>query len=369
MSTIFNIILIILVILIVFYSIYSYGHVHDMEPIELPEKKFDTIISLPKIIDTKLPWLIRDIDFLGPDIVSGTGTQYNLKNSESIYNTVQRAFGNGFESRTSLNRTNTISSKMIESFRGGGPPAKETETKWRIYNSASMKKFTAPVKEECFDNEDQKTYSATLVYEWEDTALISVSKLQRLEDDKIFLHVTITLNPDTDFEVQYKNLDAAVSLIVNTFPDNECIFTGDWVHGHEKVFKRLYPTYHICDFTKMPTLYTKDGISSPNGLVVSDKLYDRVEYSTELSNHQSYGSFIIRGKLYISHETPGAFIDNEWKLDKMIDGIVKRADVDISLYGNPGTYDEVADAYSGDFSVGIVGYHEIFTTYTMNGLG
>jgi hypothetical protein len=315
----------ILIIFISAYIIYLLNKTYDNE--------YDSIIIFPETVTIPPPNLLIEANKHDPDLISSFGTAFSLEKTESKTVDVERIYNNNNQTNTSLDRDH-INMRGIEALQ-----EHHYKVKGGSYTSANIEKFAS---------EDLKSYA------WKGFGFMIIHKLRRLIDNKQIMFVSINLNPETSWERRkdeevntYKLLDGFLQYILATMPKkSEYIFTGQFSHGHENIFRLRMPSYHICDFKTMPTLFSDAKISSPNGLVVSKALYNRVEFTTDLVAGEGRGGFMVKGKLFINHEHPGTFMeDKHWDYKNMINHIVKNPDVDISLYGNNGTFSPNDDVF------------------------
>lgn len=143
-----------------------------------------------------------------------------------------------------------------------------------------------------------------------------VGNYKRLEDKKDFIFVSMyqTYKKFTD-DKSFKGLYQMIYTIKKLYPEQPYIITGNLnLHGHEKVFQELLSDALICHFNnKICTCNDYRGISSPDCLVVSNKLYKTIEYEVDffkgftMHNYPIFAKFYKNGKNEVTNKTNNGF--------------------------------------------------------------
>lgn len=100
----------------------------------------------------------------------------------------------------------------------------------------------------------------------------------------------------------YKAISELLQYIIKNYP-GEYIIVGDFnVQGHEKIFRHFLSdqNYHICNFYPYITCNDEQGIGSPDGIVISKKLYNHIKYGIDIYPGYSYQHYMLTAKLYIN---------------------------------------------------------------------
>lgn len=130
-----------------------------------------------------------------------------------------------------------------------------------------------------------------------------ILKFKRLIDNIEFYYIQITQTFGGYFkDNSYKAISEILQYIIQNYP-GEYIIVGDFnVQGHEKIFQYFLKdeNYHICPFYKYITCNDGEGLASPDGLVVSKKLYKHIKYNIDIYPGQSYQHYMISAELFIN---------------------------------------------------------------------
>lgn len=130
-----------------------------------------------------------------------------------------------------------------------------------------------------------------------------IMQFERLTDKVKFYYIQMTQSFGGYLkDNSYKAISELIQFIIKQYP-GEYIITGDFnVQGHEKIFQYFFKEkdYHICSFYQYITCNDNDGVASPDGIIVSKKLYKHVKYNIDIYPGYSYQHFMITAKLYIN---------------------------------------------------------------------
>jgi hypothetical protein len=336
--------IIIFITLIILNVCIYYAYTQKMKTPEVKyEEKYDTIIHVP--VNNQAP-ILHSLDNLkkfNPDLITSLGNDLSQVHSDKVSRKLDRAYQNFTE--LGLDRPH-LQSGFAESWR-----IRTADNNITNYMGISLTKFRPLTDPKLFTSEKLENGIQQNSY-------IMYSKVERLEDKKEFIFaciytkrkqldvtdITIDILTPENVHENYERLYNAVWYLTQTLaPDSEYIITAENDYGLDKVIKNLLPSYHVCDFSKVPTNFDTM-VYNINTIAVSDKLYDRIEYSSEIPDGESRslqyhgGGLILKAKLYITHEIPGVFVNKKWPLKKYFEDVIKRPGVDISMYNNPGTF-------------------------------
>lgn len=128
-----------------------------------------------------------------------------------------------------------------------------------------------------------------------------VTEYTRLSDDMKFYYVQASQNFGGYNNLNsYKVIDGLCRDLKKYYPNGEFIIVGDFnVHYHEAITEMHFgDTHHILKFHDIGSCDDNEGLAGPDGVVVSKKLYPRVEYSLDLAPIQNYQHFVVNVKLY-----------------------------------------------------------------------
>lgn len=217
------------------------------------------------------------------------------------------------------------------------------------YMSANKAKFRAMSDAVCYTSADP--YNSRMY----------VVRLLRVVDKHEFyyVHFTQTFKNSYTDDLSYTALVQALNTLKRFHSDGEYVIVGNFnVHGHEAVFRHHLPDhYAVCDFRSVPTSMDirGRGVASPDGLVVSTRVYEAIEYHTVMSDlNATNGALVVLAALYIKHphNYKGPFVSEHWPLQYMMDdlsatlAIEKDVIVDSSIpkqrlvyYGKPSSFD------------------------------
>lgn len=167
-------------------------------------------------------------------------------------------------------------------------------------------------------------------------------QFERLVDNVVFYYIQISQDYLGGYmeDKGYVNISALLQYIIKYYP-GEYIITGEFIiQGHEKIFEYHLgeENYHICSFYKYMTCNDNEGLAAPDGIVVSKKLYNKVQYSIDIYPGYSYQHYMITAKLYINGP-----IVTECIIDKKVLTYFEKINLEtndrVNLYNNPGPFD------------------------------
>lgn len=273
-----------------------------------------------------LPAFIREMQSRDPAFISGNQTTADLYYTETADKSDIPFAAESYSASTTNNYNVQYSSKFREAWNAGD------------YIAVDRSKF--------------KTIGAPLFYKLNHGVKMYVAKVVRLVDNIEFYQVMLTQTFSRyEDPNSYRGIHAAIAFLQNKHP-GEYIISGDFnVHGHEAVFKKLLPNYLICNFAKVPTCMDNEGLASPDGVVVSPKLYKYVEYHTELCNGVSYQHFVVVAKLYRKNLKSGVALSKNWPLRAMIKDVVSNYGTANNFYGKAGAFDPEAHAEKPNLNI------------------
>lgn len=184
--------------------------------------------------------------------------------------------------------------------------------------------------------------------------LCHVCAYERLVDKKQFYFIQMTQTYGGYLKANsYKAISELLMYIKANYP-GEYIIVGDFnVQGHERVFEHHLGRrdYHICDFYKLITCNDNEGIASPDGLVVSKKLYDEVRYFVDIYPGHSYQHFLVGAHMYVKSpsvtvgkKTIDITSDKMLRLFETIEQVGNRT----NLRNNEGVFDSDKSEMLGD---------------------
>lgn len=176
-----------------------------------------------------------------------------------------------------------------------------------------------------------------------------VARLTRYSDGVEFYYVQFTQTFKGDGyadRLSYTALVEALNTLERFHPDADYVIVGNFnAHGHEAVFRHRLPEhYALCDMRVTPTNIGGRGTASPDGLVVSTRVYEAVEYHTELSdfNSSTNGALILVAGLFVRHPLPGGGdatqLARHWPLRAMTSAMAERGELG-AYYDAPSTFD------------------------------
>lgn len=128
-----------------------------------------------------------------------------------------------------------------------------------------------------------------------------VGSYKRLDDKKDFIFVSMYQKyKNYTADKTFKGLYQMIYTIKKLYPEQPYIITGNVnLQGHEKVFEELLSDALICNVhKKVCTANNFNGIASPECLVVSNKLYKKVEYEVDFFKGFSMQHYPILAKFY-----------------------------------------------------------------------
>lgn len=273
-----------------------------------------------------LPFFSRETQRYSPDFVTGNQLATFQKRSETFAKFDLPNENDGYDVVAWSNYRAHVCSNMYEVWcKGNG----------LNYMSANREKFRSLGSVERF------------AFAHGDYMLIA--KLRRLIDGKEFRQVMYTQNwagfknPNS-----YRALHAACRFLIERYPREEFIISGDFnVQGHAKVFERFFPDYLICDFARMPTCLDNEGIASPDGVVVSPRLYSRLEYRTEFCSSESYQHMVLvidmltKEQCEATGKPSGAYVSERWTGELFTRLVLRDAKGRDNFYGDEGNYDSM----------------------------
>lgn len=188
--------------------------------------------------------------------------------------------------------------------------------------------------------------SPTLLEVKENGGQAIVRPYVRLSDKKSFYYVQITQNyPENaaayKSAVAYTTLASLVAYIANKFKGNYIIVGNFNVQGHEKVFEYLLGTvnHHIVPFYKLATCNDAQALASPDGLVVSKSLYNRLEYFVDFWPGVSWQHYGIGVRAYPRALQSGMFDQTSGKFHAYLSKVVQNRGNRTSYMGDSGSYD------------------------------
>lgn len=201
------------------------------------------------------------------------------------------------------------------------------------YVAASKAKFRATSDAVCYRSDDPHH------------SRMYVVRLLRVADRVEFYYVHFTQrykNSYTD-DRSYTAVVEALNTLKRFHSDADYVIAGTFnVHGHEAVFRHHLPEhYAVCDFRNVPTRMDARGrgLASPDGLVVSTRVYEAVEYSTDMSDlNARNGALVLLAALFIKHphRLEGAHVSDQWPLQNMMDDMAATLDADEDLVKSKG---------------------------------
>lgn len=255
-----------------------------------------------------IPQFVRLANGYRADLVSGSSVMIDkLKRSETFCATkpVPNAYSS-FGDPYADNAHHQWSSRMAELWYNNE------------YVAANKAKFRATADAVCYKSGDP--YNSRMY----------VVRLLRVVDKQEFYYVHFTQsfkNSYTD-DLSYTALVQALNTLKRFHSDGEYVIVGNFnVHGHEAVFRHHLPGhYAVCDFRTVPTSMDVRcrGIASPDGLVVSTRIYEAIEYHTVMSDlNATNGALVLLAALYIKHphDYKGSFVSEHWPLQYMMDDL------------------------------------------------
>lgn len=253
-----------------------------------------------------IPQFVRLANAYRADLVSGSNVMIDkLKRSETFCatNPIPNAYSS-FKDAYADNAHHQWSSRMAELWHNNE------------YVAANKAKFRATSDAVCYKSDDP--YHSRMY----------VVRLLRVVDKQEFYYVHFIQpykNSYTD-DQSYTAVVQAINTLKRFHPDADYVIVGNFnVHGHEAVFRHHLPDhYAVCDLRTTPTNMDARGrdIASPDGLVVSTRLYEAVEYQTEMSDmNATNGALVLIAALFIKHPNRyrGAFVSDSWPLQYMMD--------------------------------------------------
>lgn len=128
-----------------------------------------------------------------------------------------------------------------------------------------------------------------------------IASYKRLEDNKNFIYVSMTQKYNGYLTAnKYKGITQLINTFKTLHPNELYIMVGDLnVHGHEEIFKSLLKDSLVCDVYKnVCTCNDNEGLASPDALVVSNKLYKKIEYEIDFFKGYTYQHYPLMVKLY-----------------------------------------------------------------------
>lgn len=278
-----------------------------------------------------IPQFVRLVNGYRADLVSGSNVVIDkLKRSETFcaIKPVPNAYSS-FKDPYVDNAHHQWSSRMAELWYNNE------------YVAANKAKFRATSDAVCYKSDDP--YHSRMY----------VVRLLRAIDKQQFYYVHFTQtykNSYTD-DLSYTALVQAINTLKRFHSDGEYVIVGNFnVHGHEAVFRHLLPDhYAVCDFRSVPTSMDVlgRGIASPDGLVVSTRIYEAIEYHTVMSDlNAANGALVVLAALYIKHphSYKGPFVSEHWPLQYMMD--------DLSVVDNDSKQQHVYYGESSSFDPG-----------------
>lgn len=273
-----------------------------------------------------LPFFSREMQRYLPDFVTGNQLATFQKRSETFAKFDLPNENDGYDVVAWSNYRAHVCSNMYEVWcKGNG----------LNYMSANREKFRSlgPVERFAFAHGDY----------------MLVAKLRRLIDGTEFRQVMYTQNwagfknPNS-----YRALHGACRFLLERYPREEFIISGDFnVQGHAKVFRRFFADYLICDFSRMPTCLDNEGIASPDGVIVSSKLYSRVEYRTEFCSSESYQHMVLVVDMFTDKQceatgkSAGAYVSDRWTGELFTRLVLRDVTGRDNFYGDEGNYDSM----------------------------
>lgn len=195
-----------------------------------------------------------------------------------------------------------------------------------------------------------------------------IAKYRRYNDNLEFymIQLTQTWSGYTSNKRSYKAISEMLMFIKLYYP-GEYIITGDFnVQGHEAIFEYHLGSenYHIPKFYEIATCNDNEGLASPDGIVVSKRLYNRVEYFSESVPSYSYQHYIVGAKMYIDSPNPGTVLSLTREFEAYLDD-VNRSTVRENYLGNPGSWSATDSAMLGSANnINEVNFPTSKTTYT-----
>lgn len=255
-----------------------------------------------------IPQFVRLANGYRADLVSGSNVMIDkLKRSETFCATkpvpnAYSSFGDPYVD----NAHHQWSSRMAELWYNNE------------YVAANKAKFRAISDAVCYKADDPY-YSRMYVV-----------RLLRVVDKQEFyyVHFNQTFKNSYTHDLSYTALVQALNTLKRFHSDGEYVIVGNFnVHGHEAVFRHHLPDhYSVCDFRSVPTSLDVRGrgIASPDGLVVSTRVYEAIEYHTVMSDlNATNGALVVLAALYIKHPHgyKGPFVSEHWPLQYMMDDL------------------------------------------------
>lgn len=188
--------------------------------------------------------------------------------------------------------------------------------------------------------------SPTLLQVKENGGQAIVRPYVRLSDKKPFYYIQITQDyPENaaayKAAIAYTTLASLVAYISNKFKGNYIIVGNFNVQGHEKVFDYLLGSvnHHIVPFYKLATCNNDKALSSPDGLVVSKSLFNRLEYFVDFWPGISWQHYGIGVRAYPHAIQSGMFDQTSGKFHAYLSKIVQNKGNRTSYIGDQGAYD------------------------------
>lgn len=178
----------------------------------------------------------------------------------------------------------------------------------------------------------------------------------RTADKKPFYYIQITQNKPQNAAgykaaVAYSTLASLVAYISNKFKGNYIIVGNFNVQGHERVFEYLLGSinHHIVPFYKLATCNNEQVVASPDGIVVSKSLFNRLEYYVDFWPGISWEHYGIGVRAYSRAIQGGMFDQTSTKFHAFLNKAVQNKGDRTSYTGDLGAYDpkiHVADTNS-----------------------
>lgn len=311
--TLFIVLIVILYILmVVCIALSTYSVTRKEKGVTPPEKTEDTsevhtlisyrsegTISMPLFLDKTIP-------IYQPSFIFGDLLNYNLEKSELIgENPVP--YGRPAYLVYWEPKDGQVLSSMHEYYN----LLKDKDSaNWGLSYGGFSKAFFRPLKKT-----EVTQYNTAL-----SVVFVYATAVERMSDAKPFWFINLS-SDIYKFDLNFKY---AYSILYAVLRELRVKYTGDFiicgtfgVHGHEAVFTKAFAgiDIHICNFDAMPTLTSKDSVGSPEGLVVTKGLYERVEYKTEFLNSDSQdGHLVVVAKLYTKSTKKG--VEDSTRLTK-----------------------------------------------------